>query len=69
MTAVATMPLREKIAGAAEGPKVVALGGGHGLAVTLKAVRGYSSQITAIVAVADDGGSSGRLPYAPQCRR
>jgi uncharacterized cofD-like protein len=37
------------------------LGGGHGLAITLKAVRTYASQITAVVAVADDGGSSGRL--------
>jgi uncharacterized cofD-like protein len=44
-----------------QGPKVVALGGGHGLAVTLKAVQTYASQITAVVAVADDGGSSGRL--------
>ena len=43
------------------GPKVVALGGGHGLAVVLRAARLYSSNITAIVSVADDGGSSGRL--------
>jgi uncharacterized cofD-like protein len=43
------------------GPKVVALGGGHGLAVVLRAVRLYSSNITAVVSVADDGGSSGRL--------
>lgn len=41
--------------------KVVALGGGHGLAVTLRAVRRYAREITAIVTVADDGGSSGRL--------
>ncbi|MDR0433043.1 MAG: uridine diphosphate-N-acetylglucosamine-binding protein YvcK [Bifidobacteriaceae bacterium] len=41
--------------------KVVALGGGHGLAVTLAALRQVTSQITAIVTVADDGGSSGRL--------
>lgn len=40
---------------------MVALGGGHGLAITLKAVQTYASQITAVVAVADDGGSSGRL--------
>jgi uncharacterized cofD-like protein len=51
----------QRIAGTQEGPKVVALGGGHGLAITLKAVQTYTSQITAIVAVADDGGSSGRL--------
>lgn len=42
-------------------PRVVALGGGHGLAATLKAVRRYAGQVTAIVSVADDGGSSGRL--------
>ena len=40
---------------------VAALGGGHGLAATLRAVRRYASQVTAIVSVADDGGSSGRL--------
>lgn len=40
---------------------VVALGGGHGLAATLSAVRRYADDITAIVSVADDGGSSGRL--------
>ncbi len=43
------------------GPKVVALGGGHGLSVALRAVREYGDDITAIVSVADDGGSSGRL--------
>jgi uncharacterized cofD-like protein len=43
------------------GPRVVALGGGHGLATTLQAVRQYASQVTAVVSVADDGGSSGRL--------
>ena len=42
-------------------PRVVSLGGGHGLSVTLKAVRGITDQITAIVTVADNGGSSGRL--------
>lgn len=40
---------------------MVALGGGHGTAVTLRAARGYAGQVTAIVSVADDGGSSGRL--------
>jgi uncharacterized cofD-like protein len=44
-----------------EGPRVVALGGGHGLAVALRAARLYAGDITAIVSVADDGGSSGRL--------
>jgi uncharacterized cofD-like protein len=44
--------------------KVVALGGGHGLAVSLRAARRYANDITAIVSVADDGGSSGRLRQA-----
>ena len=43
------------------GPRVVAIGGGHGLAATLRAVRLYTPWVTAIVSVADDGGSSGRL--------
>jgi uncharacterized cofD-like protein len=43
------------------GPKVAALGGGHGLAATLQAARRYAGDITAVVSVADDGGSSGRL--------
>ncbi|MGH9057713.1 MAG: gluconeogenesis factor YvcK family protein [Acidimicrobiales bacterium] len=43
------------------GPHVVALGGGHGLATTLQAVRRYAGRVTAVVSVADDGGSSGRL--------
>jgi uncharacterized cofD-like protein len=42
-------------------PKIVALGGGHGLAVALHALREYAGEITAVVSVADDGGSSGRL--------
>jgi len=42
-------------------PRVVAVGGGHGTAVTLRAVRRYTPEVTAIVSVADDGGSSGRL--------
>jgi len=41
--------------------RVVALGGGHGLAASLQAVRRYADEICAIVSVADDGGSSGRL--------
>ncbi len=44
-----------------DGPRVVALGGGHGLAIALRAARRYAGSITAIVSVADDGGSSGRL--------
>ncbi|MDQ3877457.1 MAG: uridine diphosphate-N-acetylglucosamine-binding protein YvcK [Actinomycetota bacterium] len=41
--------------------KVVGIGGGHGLAVTLRAVRSYADDVSAVVTVADDGGSSGRL--------
>ena len=41
--------------------KVVALGGGHGLAATLSALRKITTELTAIVTVADNGGSSGRL--------
>ncbi|MGD0066827.1 MAG: uridine diphosphate-N-acetylglucosamine-binding protein YvcK [Streptosporangiaceae bacterium] len=41
--------------------KTVALGGGHGLATSLRALRRVSGDLTAIVTVADDGGSSGRL--------
>src|SRR5436190_17396149 len=42
-------------------PRVVALGGGHGLAASLAALRQVTSELTAVVTVADDGGSSGRL--------
>ena len=41
--------------------RVVALGGGHGLAASLTALRAMTDRLTAIVTVADDGGSSGRL--------
>ncbi len=44
-----------------DGPRVVALGGGHGLAASLQALRRITPHVTAIVTVADDGGSSGRL--------
>ncbi len=40
---------------------MVAVGGGHGLATTLRAVRNYAGEVTAVVTVADDGGSTGRL--------
>lgn len=43
------------------GPRIVALGGGTGLSVLLRGLKDYSSNLTAIVTVADDGGSSGRL--------
>ena len=42
-------------------PRVVALGGGHGLSASLQALRGLTPHLTAVVTVADDGGSSGRL--------
>jgi uncharacterized cofD-like protein len=42
-------------------PSVVALGGGHGLAASLTALRALTTDLTAVVTVADNGGSSGRL--------
>jgi uncharacterized cofD-like protein len=46
---------------AAGAPAVVALGGGHGLFATLSALRRVTEDVTAVVTVADNGGSSGRL--------
>ena len=43
------------------GPVVVAIGGGHGQAAALEAIQTYAGTISALVSVADDGGSSGRL--------
>jgi len=43
------------------GPKIVAIGGGHGLNTLLRGLKSFTDNITAIVTVADDGGSSGRL--------
>ncbi|RYD07152.1 hypothetical protein N752_00795 [Desulforamulus aquiferis] len=43
------------------GPRIVVIGGGTGLSSLLKGLKEYTSNITAIVAVTDDGGSSGRL--------
>jgi uncharacterized cofD-like protein len=43
------------------GPKMVVIGGGTGLSTLLRGLKTYSANITAIVTVADDGGSSGRL--------
>lgn len=45
----------------ARGPRIVALGGGTGLSTLLRGLKQYSSNITAVVTVTDDGGSSGRL--------
>ncbi len=43
------------------GPKIVAIGGGTGLSTILEGLKEYTTNITAIVTVADEGGSSGRL--------
>ncbi|MBR1886564.1 MAG: YvcK family protein [Schwartzia sp.] len=43
------------------GPSIAVIGGGHGLSVLLRGVKEATSNVTAIVTVADDGGSSGRL--------
>jgi uncharacterized cofD-like protein len=45
----------------AKGPRVVAVGGGTGLSTLLRGIKKYTGNIVAIVTVADDGGSSGRL--------
>ncbi len=45
----------------ARGPRIVAIGGGTGLSTLLRGLKQHSSNITAIVTVSDDGGSSGRL--------
>lgn len=43
------------------GPRIVTIGGGHGLSTLLRGLKAFSYNITAVVTVADDGGSSGRL--------
>jgi uncharacterized cofD-like protein len=48
-------------------PRVVAFGGGHGLSASLSALRRVTDELTAIVTVADDGGSSGRLRDELNC--
>jgi len=48
----------------ARGPRVVAIGGGTGLSRLLRGLRTHTSNLTAVVAVSDDGGSSGRLRSA-----
>ena len=45
----------------ARGPRIAALGGGHGLSTLLRGLKEHTSNLTAIVTVADDGGSSGKL--------
>lgn len=44
-----------------KGPTVAVVGGGHGLSVLLRGIKSATSNVTAVVTVADDGGSSGRL--------
>ncbi len=44
-----------------QGPSIVVIGGGHGLSTLLRGLKRYTHNITAVVTVADDGGSSGRL--------
>ena len=46
-------------------PRIVAIGGGHGLSTMLRGIKRYSRDITAIVTMADDGGGS--MPRS--CRR
>ena len=52
------------MSGRPHGLRVVVVGGGHGLAATIRAVRRYAGMTTAVVATADDGGSTGRLRSA-----
>ncbi len=54
-------PAVEKKGSAEQAPKVVAIGGGTGLSTLLRGLKAFTPHITAIVTVADDGGSSGRL--------
>ena len=51
----------EKYQSRKHGPRIVAIGGGHGLATLLRGLKTVSHNIFAVVTVADDGGSSGRL--------
>jgi uncharacterized cofD-like protein len=67
--------LRGRVGGRPDGPPpfgqplpaVVAFGGGHGLSVSLTALRRITDRLTAVVTVADDGGSSGRLRDELHC--
>ena len=49
------------VARRSRGPRIVAIGGGTGLPHLLSGLKGYTDKLTAVVTVADDGGSSGRL--------
>ncbi len=61
MTSPETSLETELLSLTSDGPRVVAIGGGHGLAQALEAALSYASHVTAVVTVGDDGGSSGRL--------
>lgn len=54
-------PLLQQLEEDYEGLQVAAIGGGHGLSAALRAILHYADAVTAIVSVADDGGSSGRI--------
>ena len=56
-----TEVLEQALVAERQGPHVVAIGGGKGLAAALRAILRYAGRIDAVVTVADDGGSSGRL--------
>lgn len=56
-----TQTLEETLVAGRRGPHVVAIGGGKGLSMALRAIQRYAGRIDAVVTVADDGGSSGRL--------
>lgn len=47
----------------ADGPRLVAIGGGTGLSTLLREMKNYTANLTAVVTVTDDGGSSGRLRH------
>jgi 2-phospho-L-lactate transferase/gluconeogenesis factor (CofD/UPF0052 family) len=47
----------------AQGPRIVAIGGGTGLSTLLSGLKAYTKNITAVVTVTDEGGNSGRLRY------
>jgi uncharacterized cofD-like protein len=59
----AALVLHERLT-LAKGPRIVAIGGGSGLSNLLRGLRHYTSNITGVVTVSDDGGSSGRLRTA-----
>ena len=61
MTGAFSVPTPRPSLGSPHQRRIVALGGGHGLAAALTALRLLTDDVTAVVTVADDGGSSGRL--------